>query len=163
MSLLIDMRKSGIVLIVLILGTFSGRSSAISAEPLQRTFGLGVILGEPTGLSAKVWVSPQRAFDAGAAWSFRNKGFLHLHADYLWHFPGRINTPEEIDLYLGIGARVGFSAKDGIVGIRFPAGVGWRPQNVPIDLFIEIAPIFDLVPATGLSLNGGIGARFYFN
>jgi len=29
--------------------------------------GLGVIVGEPTGISAKVWISNNSAFDAGVA------------------------------------------------------------------------------------------------
>ncbi len=44
--------------------------------------------------------------------------------------------------------------------------VGWGlplwPHNSPIDVFLEIAPIVDLAPATELSVNGGIGIRFYF-
>jgi hypothetical protein len=32
-------------------------------------FGLGVIVGNPTGLSFKVWTGGSSAFDAAAAWS----------------------------------------------------------------------------------------------
>jgi len=31
----------------------------------ERTFGLGVMLGEPTGFSAKLWTSNSNAFDFG--------------------------------------------------------------------------------------------------
>jgi hypothetical protein len=31
----------------------------------ERRFGLGVILGEPTGISAKLWISPVNALDFG--------------------------------------------------------------------------------------------------
>ena len=34
----------------------------------QRKFGLGVIIGEPTGLSAKLWTSSVNAFDFGLGW-----------------------------------------------------------------------------------------------
>lgn len=33
-------------------------------------FGMGIILGEPTGLSAKAWTSNDNAFDFALAWSF---------------------------------------------------------------------------------------------
>jgi len=55
------------------------------AQTQSGDFGLGVILGEPTGLSAKVFQGNNRAFALGAAWSFGNEASLHLHADYLIH------------------------------------------------------------------------------
>jgi hypothetical protein len=35
----------------------------------ERNFGLGVIVGEPTGLSAKLWTSNTGALDFGLGWS----------------------------------------------------------------------------------------------
>ncbi len=67
---------------------------ASSAMAQDRGFGLGVILGEPTGLSGKYWTSSTNAIDGGLAWSFRHAGFFHVHADYLWHYPLRTETPE---------------------------------------------------------------------
>src|SRR6056297_1658834 len=51
-----------------------------------RNLGLGLMLGEPTGVSVKSWLGTKSAFDIGAAWSLsgRNEA-LHLHADYLYH------------------------------------------------------------------------------
>ena len=43
------------------------------AQTQSGDFGLGVILGEPTGLSAKVFQGNNRAFALGAAWSFGNE------------------------------------------------------------------------------------------
>ena len=60
----------------------------------DRGFGAGIILGEPTGLSAKSWLSQQNAIDLGLAYSFRHRGYFHLHADYLWHFPDVIESTE---------------------------------------------------------------------
>ncbi len=36
----------------------------------DRDFGLGVIIGEPTGISAKLWTSPINALDFGLGWSY---------------------------------------------------------------------------------------------
>src|SRR5262245_41316938 len=47
--------------------------------------GLGIIVGEPTGVSAKIWVGGNTALDAAAAWSFADEGALHLHGDFLAH------------------------------------------------------------------------------
>jgi hypothetical protein len=134
-----------------------------AAHAQGRGFGLGVIMGEPTGLSAKGWVSPRGALDAGLAWSFRRDGFLLAHADYLWHFHDVVNTEQRVIPYIGIGGR--FGAKDGesIAGIRIAGGLSWWPEGVPIDVFLEIAPVLDLTPATEMSANGGIGVRFFFH
>src|SRR5215472_7883144 len=34
------------------------------------SFGLGILAGEPTSLSGKLWLSATTAIDAGAGWSF---------------------------------------------------------------------------------------------
>src|SRR5258708_2242053 len=47
-------------------------------------FGLGVMLGEPTGLTLKSWTSGSTAFDVGVSYSFDH--YVELLADYLWHF-----------------------------------------------------------------------------
>jgi len=123
--------------------------------------GLGVILGEPTGVSGKTWISGKHAVDAVVAWSFRSKGSFHLHADYLWHFGDAVSSSERFVLYAGAGARLAtFSGTS--VGVRIPFGIAWWPRNTPIDLFGEIAPIMDLAPATEVRLNGGIGIRYFF-
>ncbi|MBX2992297.1 MAG: hypothetical protein KF749_14190 [Bacteroidetes bacterium] len=127
-----------------------------------RGFGLGVILGEPTGISAKGWVSDRNAIDAGLAWSFRQRGSFHLHVDYLWHFPEAIKSPERFTLYAGLGGRFSAGRRDGILGVRFAGGFAWWPRGIPLDVFVEIAPIFDIVPATEARANGGIGIRYFF-
>ena len=37
-------------------------------------FGLGIIFGEPTGISFKGWIGRRAAFDAAVAWSFEGEG-----------------------------------------------------------------------------------------
>ena len=48
-------------------------------------FGIGIMIGEPTGLSMKQWLNSSNAIDAGVGWSFTENGSIHLHADYLYH------------------------------------------------------------------------------
>jgi hypothetical protein len=135
---------------------------AASGLAQDRGFGLGVILGEPTGLSGKYWTSSNNAIDAGLAWSFRHDGFLHVHADYLWHFPLHTETDERFTFYTGVGGRFGIVSHDALVGVRVVGGFAFWPKNTPLDIFAEIAPIIDLAPATELSANGGVGIRFFF-
>lgn len=137
-------------------------SSAVVALSQDRGFGAGVMLGEPTGLTGKVWVSQRNAIDFGLAYSFRSKGYFHIHADYLWHFPDVIQSTERIPLYVGLGGRLAVGKGSGIFGIRIPFGMAFWLRSAPLEFFLEMAPIVDLAPATELSGNGGIGVRYYF-
>lgn len=128
----------------------------------QGSFGLGMILGEPTGVSAKIFLTERSAIDLAAAWSFSDEAALHLHGDYLLHNFDLIEVEEgRLPIYFGIGARVKFE-DDSKFGVRIPVGLAYIFANAPIDIFVEVVPILDLVPDTEFAANGAIGARFYF-
>ncbi|MCK4879258.1 MAG: hypothetical protein KAS82_01315 [Bacteroidales bacterium] len=125
-------------------------------------FGLGAIFGEPTGLSAKVWTSENTAIDGAVAWSFAGAGFLHLHADFLFHNYDLISVSEgKLLLYFGIGAFVNFASELGL-GIRVPIGLAYQFEGAPLEIFAEIAPGLSLLPGTDFYFGGGIGIRYYF-
>lgn len=127
-------------------------------------FELGLILGEPTGISAKLWFDRDTALDGALSWSLRDKHSddLYLHADYLWHNYGLINDSSGlIPVYYGIGGRVVF-ANDAKLGARIPVGISWLLNGAPLDLFIEIAGVVDIIPDVDFDINGGIGIRFVF-
>ena len=123
-----------------------------------------MILGEPTGLSLKVWVARSTAFDAAAAWSLRGRNSLHLHADYLRHNFGLFTVQTgRLPLYYGIGGRVSFRDDDDHrVGFRIPVGIDYLFANAPLDVFLEVVPLLDLVPETDVDINGGAGIRYFF-
>ena len=124
-------------------------------------FGLGVLIGEPTGLSAKLWTSEKTAIDAGVAWSFVNSGFLHIHADMLIHSFLIDVDKGKLPLYFGIGGKL-VLANDLGLGVRIPLGMAYLFDSAPIDIFIELVPVLDLIPATAFSFEGGVGVRYYF-
>ncbi len=162
------------LLAVLALGLFVLLAKPASAQ--DRGFGLGFILGEPTGLSAKLWTSKTNAFDFGLGFSvggdriskndyiYDGKGRLHFHMDYLWHSFTAISSTERFPLYYGIGGRYNSGGGyDGSVGVRGVLGIAWLPANTPIDVFVEVVPVFQITPSTGFGIDAGIGARFFFN
>lgn len=135
-----------------------------SGPQMSHPTGLGIIIGEPTGVSFKHWFSTKNAIDAGLAWSFAGRGEeLHIHADYLWHIPLRSSDPviRRTNFYIGIGGRVRFE-NDSRFGARVPLGLVHFIKDTPLDVFIEVAPIMDLAPETEVSANGGIGLRYFF-
>jgi hypothetical protein len=125
-----------------------------SVEAQEEGFGLGVILGEPTGICGKLWLSSRTAFAGAAAWSFNKNGNLHLHADYLFHSLG-----SKLGFYYGVGGRAKLD-EDRKVGLRLPLGIIYLTES-SVDVFFEVAPLLDLAPSTEFRLNAAIGFRYF--
>ena len=135
----------------------------VSMAKAQRSgMGLGLIVGEPTGISFKYWTGSTTAFDAALAWSFVDEGAFHIHGDYIFHNMRLISIPEGLlPFYYGIGARIK-TADETKLGVRVPLGLAYLFQDAPVDIFLEIVPILDLIPKTDFGLNAALGARYFF-
>lgn len=131
----------------------------------DKGFGFGIMIGEPTGFNAKYWLNNDNAFDAGLAYSFAKKhSAVSMHADYLYHAFEVIKSNYRLPIYYGFGARLRFiENEDNSLGARGVIGVAWLSDKLPIDVFFEFVPVFNLFPATALNLDLAFGARFYFN
>ena len=142
-------------------------------------FGLGVILGEPTGLTVKYDASAETAYDAGL--SFDLSRWILVYGDYQHKFGNIIHGGPSAVLipYIGVGGvlvvsnrsdyetrgyRYFDSGKSASValGVRVPFGIEWRPEDLPLDVFAEIAPGITIIPGTYVFAQGGIGARYFF-
>lgn len=151
-----------LICVAFILTFFAGLSFDAKAQTSKGDLGIGVILGEPTGLSAKYFLGGNSALAAGAAWSFGNNASMHIHADYLVHRFQLISVDSgQLPLYYGIGARLRI-ADDPQIGIRIPIGLSYYFANDPIEIFFEIVPVLDLAPSTSFTGNSGLGFRYYF-
>jgi hypothetical protein len=124
--------------------------------------GLGLIFGEPTGLSAKMWTSERTAIDAAVAWSFSGEGWFHIHSDFLLHNYDIFSVSEgKLPVYYGLGAFIALSSEFGL-GIRVPIGLAYQFEGAPVEVFAEIAPGLALLPDIGFYIGGGIGVRYFF-
>ncbi|WP_020526530.1 hypothetical protein [Flexithrix dorotheae] len=147
--------KSALVLLLAILL----KSSAFAQKP---GLGLGVMIGEPTGISFKKWTGGSSAIGGGVAWSFYGEGSLHIHVDYLKHFMNTVSvTKGQLPLYIGLGGKINFASETQL-GVRVPFGANYIFDDAPFDVFMEVVPILNLAPATDFDLGAALGARFYF-
>lgn len=143
-----------ITLVILMLGF-------TSAHAQSRPFGLGLMFGAPTGLTAKYWIDETQGLDFGAAWSFYHSGYFRLHGDYVRH-AYLIDVPKgKFPLYYGIGARVGFG-NDFRMGARVPVGLEYIFENEQLDIFFELVPGLDFIPETDFVMEGAFGIRYFF-
>lgn len=153
----------------LLLIAFALLFSAQQATAQEKNFGLGVMVGEPSGISAKLWTSNDNALAFGLGWSTYHPRYddsgsrIHFHMDYLWHSFDAIRSEEQFAFHYGIGGRFKDRGGDnGSLAVRGVAGLNWLPRDTPIDIFFEVAPSLELTPSTGFGIDGALGARFYF-
>lgn len=125
--------------------------------------GVGFMIGQPVGVTAKKWTSSSQAIDAGAGWSIGRNPHFSLHSDYLWHKENALyfqdSTP--LDLYFGAGGRLNFDDEIEL-GVRLPIGLAYFFSDRGAEAFLELAPVMNLVPDTSLELNALVGLRIYF-
>ena len=146
------------ILVLLVLLGVSG--SLFAQQSFGDRLGIGVIVGEPTGLSLKLWTGDRGALDAAVAWSFTGNAF-YIHMDYLMHvLPSAPRAPGSLSVYLGLGGTllVGGGVQ---VGLRMPIGINYLFARFPIGIFAELAPGVLLMPSTAFRLGGGVGVHFY--
>ena len=137
--------------------------SSISFSQSNKT-GLGIIVGEPTGVTFKYWLDKTSAIDAAAAWSFTSPGAFHIHADYLLHSFDlfTVSGGGRVPLYYGIGGRLKFVSDNTRLGIRVPVGLEYIFPDGKFDIFLEVVPLLDIAPETNFTLNAALGARYFF-
>ena len=153
------MKKTYILLVIVLLFIISNLNFA-----QQKGFGLGVVLGEPTGISAKFWLTPGTALDFGLGYSFTSSNSVFdFYADYVFHSSDMINSTENFVVYYGPGARLKIKESTSRLGVRGVIGILWLPRGTNFDVFVEVAPILDIIPATKFDFSGGIGGRYFFN
>src|SRR5260221_7872283 len=109
-------------------------------------FVVGIILGEPTGASAKYWLNDTIALDGAAGGSAKDDTELYLHSDVLWHDFDLIPVSRgRLPVYFGVGGLVRFRDHhhDNEAGVRLPGGLSYKFDNAPVGIFAEIAPALD--------------------
>jgi hypothetical protein len=151
-----------------------GRARRFSAN---KSFGLGLMIGSPTGLSGKYFLGADTAVDFGVGFIHRHRYHddeaLHVHADFLWHPAVLASTqPFELPIYFGVGGRLLQHDRyrddyddDTHLGVRAPLGIALDFNRVPLDIFFELAFVIDLVTDDHhgyFELDGAVGVRYYF-
>jgi hypothetical protein len=130
--------------------------------------GFGIMLGEPSGISLKQWLSQESAIDIGIAYSFVQTSSFQVQLDYVIHNYNLLSVARgKLPFYYGIGGRIKLkgnsSSDDANIGLRVPFGLDYQFANDPVDIFFEIVPVVDFTPVTKLTFNGSVGVRYFFN
>lgn len=152
------MRIRIIVVVLLVLIS----ANVLAAE--DDNLGFGVIIGEPTGITAKYVLNDKSAIDAGAGWKTSGDDRIHVYTDYLIYINDLFDVGAgSLPLYFGAGIRfISIEDDDDELGIRLPLGLEYIFPKLPIRIFGEIVPVLDLTPDTEFDVDGGVGIRYFF-
>jgi hypothetical protein len=144
----------------------------VEGRPAEKgTLGLGIIIGEPTGVTAKLYLADDQAVQGAIGGSFVANAW-QLHAEYVFH-PWILQDRDTfvLPVYLGPGLRF-MRYNDGgdndaahyALGIRAVIGLLFDFKNVPLDVFVEAGGVleYDFTKSGGIGANLGAGIRYYF-
>ena len=139
----------------------------------QGKFGVGLIIGEPTGVAWKYRISGANAVDGAIGLSPGDRA--RFHVDYLWE--KHSFQEENLSLHYGAGLAFGvgdsrylaLESGDTYVFVQHDLGFAFRgvvgltymfPRS-PFDAFLEIAPLLIVSPASGMGIDAALGVRIY--
>jgi hypothetical protein len=139
-------------------------------------FGIGLVLGQPTGLAFALRNEEKSNIQAGMGWSFQHRR-IHLTGDYtrnLFIFRPDDTPKVRYALYAGLGGRVIIGSASGdsnknrgdldaaSLGVRVPVGFAMLPTDQRIDVFLEVAPVMLLIPSAKFGFDAALGSRIFF-
>lgn len=157
------MKRSLLACLCLI--ALAGPATAMKANQPGH-FGLGLIVGEPTGLSGKYVITDLIAVQGALGFSLFEKGFW-LGADVLFQFRNVFTKDGKWPLYIGGGLviqdryRNKNIYRETSLGLRAVVGVEFLAAD-QVSIFGEISVQPFIIPGIDFGLGLGIGARYWF-
>src|ERR1044071_8648874 len=139
----------------------AGRPTSANAD-----IGLGLFLGEPTGLDLKVGLGNRSGLDILFGFdTFRDGRDGYGHLTYLVTPLIAQGDSVTVPLRLGIGALLFGPGNNLSFGVRAPFELGLRLRRAPMEFYGEIALALLFIDPQDefiADLQGGIGFRIYF-
>lgn len=161
-----------------LVSTAAGESSATPKRTGQGgDLGLGGTVGDPTGVTFKVFLHRRHALESGAGFGPFHRGSGRMHLAYLFHSrPWAGDDGFVVHGYVGLGVGGAFWHKRyfgpglpsdfrrAALFVRAPVlGIAFHMLEIPLDVFIETAysPIVT-PPASFWNVDFTLGARYWF-
>ena len=143
-----------------------GIAVAARATPARADFGIGLFLGDPTGIDVKIGLSNRSGLDLlFGVNTFREGRFNYGHLTYLVTPVVAQGDAVIVPLRLGIGGALFGRSDDLRFAIRAPLEVALRFRRTPVEVYGEIAlALTFFAPGDDLQtdLQGGVGFRVFF-
>lgn len=131
--------------------------------------GIGVSLGDPSGISYKYWADSTLAISGLSSFQIRKNGsYFYTHLDFNKHqFFEKANWDAGyLGLFFGAGLMYewkDFGMDDNFLTLRLPVGLNFHLHDLPFSFYFETAPHFTVYPDFHFFFNGNLGFRYYLN
>lgn len=153
-------RARGLVAVVFALAF----ATAVRPADAQRgggDVGLGLQIGDPSGITLQFYNPGFLSWDFLAAWDIDDFFFLNVHG--LYH--RRIGQRHDVHLFYGPGAFVGVHDRgprddDVVLGISGTIGIGAMIERFQV--YGSVTPRLSVIPGTDGDVGAGIGVRYFF-
>jgi len=135
----------------------------LQAFSQKGSIGLGITLGNPTGITAQYWTGEITAVKVNFGRQISGINHLLLAADFLVHPWSFDSEGDLIRLYLGAGAGLGFIS-DLSLSLRTTQGAAYFFEGLPLEVHADLNPSLQLVGPGDVKvfLGGFLGLRWYF-
>lgn len=144
----------------------------VAGAPAARAdLGVGVFVGQPTGLDVKIGLERRTALDVVIGWDRLDDGRRgYVHATFLANLAVARGRSVRVPLRLGVGGAVydggGDLGDETNVAVRAPIELGLLFRRTPLELYGELALKLTLVDGgaddEAIDGDGGVGLRVYF-
>jgi hypothetical protein len=140
---------------------------AARATPARADFGIGLFLGDPSGLDLKIGLTNRTGLDIVLGFdSFRDGRADYGHLTYLVTPLVAHGDSVLVPIRLGIGAALYGGSGDFDFAVRAPFELALRLRDAPLEFYGELALEFTLFgpnqDALQAHLQGGLGFRVFF-
>ena len=140
------------------------------AAPASADVGLGVFVGEPTGLDLKLGLSARGSLDMVFGWdTYRDNRDHYAHVTYLATLAVARGRSVLVPVRLGIGGAIyddGNFDNGTNLAVRAPLQIGLRFRHSPIEIYGEVALKLTFFDDNDndetVDIDGGIGFRVFF-
>lgn len=157
-----------LVLVCAVGGAVGVSAPAAAQSRAGGTFGVGLVLGDPTGVTAE-YNRRTRGFGNAieAAVGIDTFDDDHLYAHLVWKFYlTEIARGRDIDvpLYAGVGPWLAEAGGDDDlhVGARAPFGIALDFRHAPVQVYFELAFVLRVVDDVDAGIGAALGFRYYF-
>jgi hypothetical protein len=124
--------------------------------------GLGLAIGNPTGIDCKGWITRSGALHLSIGWpDLSSHGGTALSAEYLWH-AHVFRSRERFPLFYGVGGFFGVGGGVDIIAARGIFGIEWWPRGSNFDIFLQLMPALYFEPNSEFDFDFQLGARYFF-
>lgn len=149
---------------------------AFSQISYAKTWGLGAVIGAPTGLSANYFLSESRTIHSTLAYDFGGHDSLQIASHYQWRMNNLQFEKIKLGWFYGLGARLAFKDHDhdhndkhdhdddGDVDLGPSGTIGLfhEFEEVPLEVFLKGNLTVNLISDTDVDADVMLGLHYNF-